>query len=86
MNNLCQINTEQNPAGAFQIKSNASNLYLAGTYIKHIPYARHYKPLLIWDRSWILSQVRILQNKAKGGFGLQVRDGDFIEFEFKTWH
>jgi hypothetical protein len=31
----------------------------------YIPYARHYNPLLIWNRSWILSihKVRILQKK-----------------------
>ena len=26
------------------------------------------------------------KNKPERGFGLQVRDGDFIEFEFKTRH
>ena len=30
-----------------------------------LPYARHYNPLLIWNRSWILTihKVRILQKK-----------------------
>ena len=27
-----------------------------------------------------------IKNKPEKGFGLQVRDGDFIEFEFKTRH
>ena len=33
--------------------------------IGDIPYARHYNPLLIWNRSWILTvhKVRILRKK-----------------------
>ena len=34
--------------------------------------------------SWFAFLCYIYLNKPERGFGLQVRDGDFIEFEFKT--
>ena len=32
------------------------------------------------------TQILAVKNKPERGFGFQVRDGDFIEFEFKTRH
>ena len=46
MNNLCRLNTEQNPAGAFQIKSE-SNLYLAGTNLVHTSSTKTYNHKVI---------------------------------------
>ena len=36
--------------------------------------------------NWHIAERKIVRNKPERGFGLQVRDGDFIEFEFKTRH
>ena len=39
--------------------------YLVYNIRSYLPYARHYNPLLIWNRSWLLTihKVRILQKK-----------------------
>ena len=40
----------------------------------YIPYARHYNPLLIWNRSWILT-VKILRKKLFKKIFLAFKNG-----------
>ena len=45
-------------------------------YLPYIPYARHYNPLLIRNRSWILTI-----HKAKGHINELQKVGKFIQTE-----